>query len=133
VLCSAWGISCNGITALLGITQMTWRLEHSAGVMLLVRWMGAGLDEQIAALLHDVSRTAFSHVIDYVFNNHEHQSYHERMKAPYLEPSDVPAGLAAYGFNWFNFLNEEGYPLLEQPVSRPALFCTIDQINPRVS
>jgi HD superfamily phosphohydrolase len=113
------GVLQHGITGLLGITQLTSRLEHSVGVMLLVRRMGAGLDEQIAALLHDVSHTAFSHVIDYVFNDHEHQGYHERMKAPYLERSDVPAALTAYGYDWRNFLNEESYPLLEQPA--PAL------------
>ncbi len=87
--------------------------------MLLVRRMGAGLDEQIAALLHDVSHTAFSHVIDYVFNDHEHQGYHERMKATFLEQSDVPAVLRAYGFDWRDYLNEKRYSLLEQPA--PAL------------
>jgi HD superfamily phosphohydrolase len=37
--------------------------------MLLVRRLGASLEEQIAALLHDVSHTAFSHVIDSVDHN----------------------------------------------------------------
>jgi uncharacterized protein len=105
----------HGVTALLGITRLTSRREHSVGVMLLARRMGAGLDEQIAALLHDVSHTAFSHVIDYVFNDHQHQGYHERMKAPYLEGSDVPAVLGAFGFDWRDFLDEKSYPLLEQP------------------
>jgi HD superfamily phosphohydrolase len=113
------GVLQHGITGLLGITQVTSRLEHSVGVMLLVRRMGAGLDEQIAALLHDVSHTAFSHVIDYVFNDHENQGYHERMKAPYLERSDVPAVLSAYRYDWRNFLIEKSFPLLEQPA--PAL------------
>jgi HD superfamily phosphohydrolase len=113
------GVLQHGITGLLGITQLTSRLEHSVGVMLLVRRMGAGLEEQIAALLHDVSHTAFSHVIDYVFNDHEHQGYHERMKAPYLERSDVPAVLGAYGHDWRNFLIEKSFSLLEQPA--PAL------------
>jgi HD superfamily phosphohydrolase len=113
------GVLQHGITGLLGITQLTTRLEHSVGVMLLVRRMGAGRDEQIAALLHDVSHTAFSHVIDYVFNDHEKQGYHERMKAPYLERSDIPAVLSAYGFDWRRLLDESKFPLLEQPA--PAL------------
>lgn len=113
------GVLQHGVTALLDITQPTSRLEHSVGVMLLARRMGAALEEQIAALLHDVSHTAFSHVIDYVFNDHQHQGYHERMKAPYLERSDVPAALDAFGFNWRDFLDEKRYPLLEQPA--PAL------------
>jgi HD superfamily phosphohydrolase len=113
------GVLQHGVTALLGITQPTSRLEHSVGVMLLARQMGAGLDEQIAALLHDVSHTAFSHVIDYVFNDHQRQGYHERMKAPFLERSDVPHVLSAFGFDWRAFLNEKSYSLLEQPA--PAL------------
>jgi HD superfamily phosphohydrolase len=113
------GVLQHGVTALLGITQLTSRLEHSVGVMLLVRRMGADLEEQIAALLHDVSHTAFSHVIDYVFNDHERQGYHERMKSPYLEQSDVPAVLHTFGLDWRDFLEEEKYPLLEQ--AAPAL------------
>ena len=57
------------ITALLGITQPITRYEHSVGVMLLARRVGGGLREQVAALLHDVSHTAFSHVIDHVFHD----------------------------------------------------------------
>jgi HD superfamily phosphohydrolase len=113
------GVLQHGVTALLGITRMTSRLEHSVGVMLLARRMGAGLEEQVAALLHDISHTAFSHVIDYVFNDHQGQGYHERMKAPYLEGSDVPQVLSAFGFDWRVFLSEDRYPLLEQPA--PAL------------
>src|SRR4051812_29346399 len=67
----------HGVTALLGVTPSTTRLEHSIGVMLLVRRLGGSLQEQIAALLHDVSHTVFGHVIDYVFNDHLGQRYHE--------------------------------------------------------
>jgi uncharacterized protein len=113
------GVLQHGVTALLEITRPTSRLEHSVGVMLLARRMGAGLEEQIAALLHDVSHTAFSHVIDYVFNDHQRQGYHERMKAPYLERSDVPQVLGSFEYDWRAFLDEKSFPLLEQPA--PAL------------
>jgi HD superfamily phosphohydrolase len=109
------GVLQHGVTALLGITQPVSRYEHSLGVMLLVRRLGAGLDEQIAALLHDVSHTAFSHVIDYVFDDHHHQSYHEERKEWFMEQSDLPGCLKRYGYNWRAFLNEEDFPLLEQP------------------
>ena len=80
------GISQHGITALLGITPPFSRFDHAVGAMLLLRRLGASLEEQIAALLHDVSHTAFSHVIDYVFHNHSGQSYHENWKEEIVSP-----------------------------------------------
>src|SRR3990170_5931387 len=113
------GVLQHGITGLIGITAPTTRFEHSVGVMLLVRRLGASLEEQIAALLHDVSHTAFSHVIDYVFGGHDSQSYHEGVQEEYLAGTDVPAILARHGFDWRDFLHEADFPLLEQPA--PAL------------
>lgn len=113
------GISQHGITGLLGITRNTSRFEHSMGVMLLVRRLGASLEEQIAALLHDISHTTFSHVIDYVFDGHLEQSYHEVHKEAFMARTDLPGILSAYGYDWRDFLHEENYSLLEQP--SPAL------------
>lgn len=112
------GVLQHGITALIGITQPVTRFDHSVGVMLLVRRFGGSLEEQIAALLHDISHTAFSHVIDYVVDGHDSQSYHEEWKEPHLRASDVPALLSRYGYDWRNFLHEENYALLEQPAPR---------------
>ncbi len=113
------GVLQHGISGLIGVTRPTTRFEHSVGVMLLVRRLGGPLREQIAALLHDVSHTAFSHVIDYVFDGHDRQSYHEEVKERYIAGSDLPAVLARHGCDWRDFLDEENYPLLEQPA--PAL------------
>ncbi len=113
------GVLQHGVTALIGITRPTTRLEHSVGVMWLVTHFGGSLEEQIAALLHDVSHTAFSHVIDYVVHNHDDQSYHEEMKEPFLAASDIPTTLQRYGYAWRAFLHEDDYALLEQPA--PAL------------
>ena len=112
------GVLQHGISALIGITRPITRFEHSVGAMLLVRRMGAPLPEQIAALLHDVSHTAFSHVIDYVFDGHDSQSYHDEQKEAYLAQTDVPAILARYGYDWRDFLPEANFPLLEQPSPR---------------
>ena len=109
------GVLQHGVSALVGVTVPTSRFEHSMGVMLLVRRLGASLEEQIAALLHDVSHTAFSHVIDYVFDGHETQSYHEEKKIEYVSGTDIPAALAIHGYNWLDFMDEEHFPLLEQP------------------
>jgi hypothetical protein len=113
------GISQHGITALLGITPPFSRFDHSVGVMLLVRRLGASVNEQVAALLHDISHTAFSHVIDFVFDDHSGQSYHEEKKAEFVADSDIPAILNRYGMDWREFMDEEQFSLLEQP--SPAL------------
>ena len=113
------GVMQHGITGLIGVTTPISRYEHSVGAMLLVRRLGAGLAEQIAALLHDVSHTVFSHVIDYVFHDHDAQSFHDRVKERYVAGTTIPAILAHYGFAWEPLLDEAAFPLLEQP--SPAL------------
>ncbi len=109
------GVMQHGITGLIGITQPVTRFEHSVGVMLLVRRLGATLEEQIAALLHDVSHTAFSHVIDYVFDNHDGQSYHDEHKEEFVARTGLPELLAKYGYNWREFIEEDDFLILEQP------------------
>jgi len=113
------GVMQYGVTALIGVTHPITRFEHSVGVMLLTRRLGATLDEQIAALLHDVSHTAFSHVIDFVFGGNNRQSYHDEKKEEYVAATDIPACLASHGYDWHGFLNEETFSLLEQ--AAPAL------------
>ena len=113
------GVMQHGITGLIGVTVPVSRFEHSLGTMLLVRRLGADLAEQIAALLHDVSHTAFSHVIDYVFHDHDAQSFHDREKEHYVAGTTIPAILAAHGYAWQALLDESAFPLLEQPA--PAL------------
>ena len=113
------GVLQHGVTALIGITRPTSRLEHSLGVMALVQRLGGSLEEQIAALLHDVSHTAFSHVIDYVFHSHDSQAYHEEHKEDFMTASDIPKALSRHGCDWHAFLHEEQFSLLEQPA--PAL------------
>ncbi|TKT84737.1 HD domain-containing protein [Dyadobacter frigoris] len=88
-------------------------------MMWLTQRLGCSLQEQIAALLHDISHTAFSHVIDHVFNGPNGESYHELKKEEYLEKSDIPKVLGNYGFDWRDFISEDNYPILEQPA--PAL------------
>jgi len=113
------GVLQHGITALIGVTQPITRFDHSLGAMLLVRRLGGSEKEQLAALLHDVSHTAFSHVIDHVYGSPDQQSYHDRMKGPYIAGTNLPATLEKHGYNWQDFLEEQNFPLLERPA--PAL------------
>jgi hypothetical protein len=110
------GVSQHGITALIKVTPPFSRFVHSVGTMLLVRRLGASVSEQIAALLHDISHTAFSHVIDFVFDDHSRQSYHEEKKGEFLANSDIPAILNRHGRDWKAFMHEKHFPLLEQPL-----------------
>ncbi|TLS34898.1 HD domain-containing protein [Pseudalkalibacillus caeni] len=92
----------------------TTRFGHSVGVMLLVRKMGGSLEEQIAGLLHDVSHTAFSHVVDLVFN-HSEEDYHEKIFKNVVQHSEIPRILEAHKLDpQLVFRND--YPILEQPL-----------------
>jgi hypothetical protein len=119
------GVLQHGISGLVGITRATSRYEHSLGVFILVRKLGGSLEEQLAALLHDVSHTAFSHVIDYVFGNHASQDYHDEKKSEYIASTDIPSILERYNYAWCDLLclNDQEmadrFPTLEQPA--PAL------------
>lgn len=97
------------------------RYEHSIGVMLLVKKLGGTVEEQIAGLLHDVSHTAFSHVIDLVLSN-KADDYHEQIKKEFIEQSTIPELLEQYGFDYQQILfDDEQWRLLEQKA--PLLCC----------
>lgn len=90
------------------------RFEHSIGVMLLIRMLGGSLKEQIAGLLHDISHTAFSHVIDFVFNNSD-EDYHELIFDEVVINSKIPYILNKYGYDFKEILeNEEKWTILEK-------------------
>ncbi|MDX8360807.1 HD domain-containing protein [Cytobacillus sp. IB215316] len=92
------------------------RYDHSIGVMLLIRKLGGCLEEQIAGLLHDVSHTAFSHVVDYVYEN-ENEDFHERIFDKIIEQSDIPTILSNHGHDYKEILFPmEQWSILEQPL-----------------
>ena len=91
------------------------RYEHSLGVMLLIRKMGGTLEEQIAGLLHDISHTAFSHLIDFVLDKKE-EDFHEEIKMEMLEHSSLPKILRTYyGYEIHSLLGDDDqWEILEQ-------------------
>jgi HD superfamily phosphohydrolase len=95
------------------------RWDHCVGVMLLLKKFGAALEEQIAGLLHDVPHTAFSHSADFVFNQGDTQSYHEKFLRKIVFASAIPEILIRYGFNPEKITDEHNFTLLEQEL--PAL------------
>ncbi|TCD35250.1 HD domain-containing protein [Bacillus wiedmannii] len=113
------GIHQTGASYLVNKEWNVTRFDHSVGVMLLVKKLGGSVEEQIAGLLHDVSHTAFSHVIDYVFDN-RNESYHEEIFSSVVKNSEIPAILAKYGYNYEDILLDDSkWTLLER--SAPEL------------
>ncbi|KMU92215.1 HD domain-containing protein [Coccidioides immitis H538.4] len=84
------GVSQHGVTGLFGLTPRVSRLEHSVGAFLLVRKVGASVEEQVSALLHDVSHTALSHVVDWAFSTPGQESFHEVHKKRYIKTTELP-------------------------------------------
>ncbi len=91
------------------------RREHSLGVYLLLRRLGADCREQVAGLLHDLSHTAFSHAVDFVFASEE-QDHHEQIKPEFLNRPDIAAALQRIGFAPSDFYDDRVYRLLERPL-----------------
>ena len=93
----------------------TTRFEHGVGVCLLLRSLGAQIEEQIAGLIHDISHTAFSHVIDHVFKTKE-ENYHEEQFNAILSKSKIPEILSKHGFDLAKISDESNFHLLEKPL-----------------
>jgi hypothetical protein len=100
-----------------GVRYSRW--EHSVGVMLLLRKLNASLEEQITGLLHDSSHTAFSHVIDFVFNTHKYENYAGENLREFLENSEIGKILNKYGLDVKSIADYEihkRFKLLERPI-----------------
>ena len=92
----------------------TTRFEHSLGVCHLLGRLGASLEEQIAGLTHDISHTAFSHVIDYVYGQEGAQESHDSLFEKALMGSEIPAVMRRYGMKPKALLQTERFQLLER-------------------
>ena len=90
------------------------RLDHSLGVMLLLRKYGASLKEQIAGLLHDISHTAFSHVIDRVYGRELKQDYQDSKLEQAFELQGINKILKKHSLNPKDILNFSNHTLLEK-------------------
>jgi len=109
------GIRQAGPSALAFPFKTVTRFEHSLGVYLLLGRLGAGPKERVAGLLHDVSHTAFSHAVDFVFASEE-QDHHEGLKPEFLRRPDLAAALASMDYEPDDFFDDSVFPLLERPL-----------------
>jgi len=92
------------------------RFEHSVGVYLLLRRYNASLEERVAGLLHDISHTAFSHVVDHVFGREMQHDYHESLFHKVLSSSEIPDILDRYGLNVNTIAEVKKFGLLEREI-----------------
>lgn len=93
------------------------RYEHSLGVLLLLKKLDASLEEQTAGLLHDVSHTAFSHVIDWVWGDPSKENYQDGALSDHIKNSIINDILLKHGFDAEKISNLEihgAYTLLEK-------------------
>lgn len=104
-------LSSKAVQRLVGVSQRGYpqetktsfhyytRYDHSVGVMLILRKLNASLEEQVAGLLHDVSHTAFSHVIDWAIGDPYSENYQDSTLKSYIKNSDIPKILAKNDFD----------------------------------
>lgn len=90
------------------------RFDHCVGTMLLLRRLGASEEEQIAGLLHDVSHSAFSHVIDWVVGDGVTEDYADLTHAKYLLQTEVPLILKRHSFDLGRIADCHQFGLLER-------------------
>ncbi|MGE7586941.1 HD domain-containing protein [Peribacillus sp. NPDC101480] len=107
------GIHQGGASYLVNEKWDVTRFDHSIGVMLLIKALGGSLEEQIAGLLHDVSHTAFSHVIDFVLDCKDEDN-HEKIYEQVIMESEIPFILKEYGYDR-KVIFQSKWELLEQP------------------
>lgn len=107
------GIRQAGPSAFAHPFKTVTRFEHSLGVHVLLTLLGADRKECVAGLLHDLSHTAFSHAVDFVFAS-EDQAYHESLKPIFLARPDIASAVERLGFRPSDFEDDTVYPLLER-------------------
>lgn len=97
------------------------RFDHSVGVAVLLKQLGASLEEQVAGLLHDVSVTAFSHIADWVFGQGTagNEDYHETLHDRFIGQTEIRDIVEQHGFDPEKIMQLEAFPLLERDA--PAL------------
>jgi len=101
------------------------RYEHSIGVLILLKRLNADLKEQIAGLLHDISHTAFSHVVDWVIGDPTKEDYQDNIHLNIIKNSNIPKILEKYNINYDEISDLEDFSLLEKEA--PSL--CVDRID----
>jgi len=108
------GISQQGVPRKYNPQPFFSRYEHSIGVLILLRKFGATVKEQIAGVIHDISHTAFSHLVDWIMGDPKLQDHQDSSHEDVLKNSDLVSILMKYQYDVEDFFDLEKYSLLEQ-------------------
>lgn len=92
------------------------RYEHSIGVAILLAKNNAPLKEIIAGLLHDVSHTAFSHVIDVIWGDSSKEDHQDKLLPEFINSKEIKQILSKHGITSNEIMQLHDFPLLEQPI-----------------
>lgn len=90
------------------------RYDHSVGVYILLNKLGASEEEQVAGLLHDVSHTAFSHLVDWVIGDSSKEDYQDKRHLSVLREKEIAEILSKYGFSPEGIADYHRFGLLER-------------------
>ncbi|KKS67864.1 MAG: hypothetical protein UV38_C0003G0091 [candidate division TM6 bacterium GW2011_GWE2_42_60] len=93
------------------------RYEHSVNVFVIVRMFGGSIEEQVSALLHDISHTVFSHVGAYYFSDHYRtaDSYQDDTHESFLKAHGFEALLKKYNLTIASIHHQnKTFTILEQ-------------------
>ncbi len=90
------------------------RFDHSLGVMLLLRHLGASEEEQVAGLLHDVSHRAFSHVYDWVVGTTGEENSQDDDHDRFIRNTEIPLILKRHGYDVARITDYHNFGLLER-------------------
>jgi len=92
------------------------RYDHSIGTMLFLRRNGATLEEQIAGLVHDITHTTFSHLIDWIYGDAKKENFQDDSHAFYVKKrTNLIEIVKKYKLPEKCVLHPEKYNLLEKP------------------
>lgn len=108
------GISQFGIPDQYYHMQGYSRYEHSIGVFILLSKYGASEEECVAGLLHDISHTAFSHLIDWVIGDSSKEDYQDKRHLLVLKQKEIAKILQKYGFSPEGIADYHTFQLLEK-------------------